>query len=135
VLRSRFGLYNEKRASLDTLLETVTEPDAATRQTMLQMAYQTDYGICDHTTTTHPWATLLVHPKEDLSMIDPFRKLMDSYFAMNIFGTTGMTYPEYERMERSKRLMLHQSMVHNQANIEAIKASLKAPGADGKQTK
>lgn len=136
MLRSKFGYANYGNTkAIDSTILNVVPSSYVEQQVLLRMAYETDYGIQDHTVETHPWATILVNPKEDLSKINPYRLAADKYLGLGFLDKTGLSFTEYLRLERSQIEMLREAMIHFNQLTEEIKEKVKNEMESGKKSK
>lgn len=130
-MRPRFGLDKVfDTRHINRILATTETLDVPTQDVVMSMAYDTDFGLCNHE-TGGVWSSIEVHPKEDLKKIDPFRLAVDSYLAAGIYDKTGLTLDKYLSLERSKISMLKEAMVHHNNMVKLIQENAKLE-AEGK---
>lgn len=123
-MRSNFG-FGVKTDSIDSIILNTQTDNYIEQLTVLRMAYETDYGIRDHTVETHPWATIMVSEKEDLSKINPYRLAADKYLALGFKDKTGLSFLEYLQLERFHIEMLREAMIHLNQITEELKEQVK----------
>lgn len=126
VLSPQFGqkeFFNTPQVS-NTLRHFHTHDSVLAGQ-VLGMAYDADYGIHDHTTDPHPWSGIILHPKEDIRKIDPFRLSLDKFLKNNVKELTGYTHREFTMLERSHQQMIIDALVHYKDYVARIQEEAK----------
>lgn len=111
----RFGLEQaDRQGLLDQLLrETPAVRPVAAAQLSL-MAYQTDYGIFDHTVgdPTRPLALMAMHPKENTFEGGPVLSLIRRFHNFKI-QDLGVSMTEFFGLPYSQAMFLFELAEHN----------------------
>lgn len=97
VTKLTFGLDRVgKPGSIDDLLENAPAVRPSTAERMTREAYQTEYGICDHKSPfRHPFASVLLHPKENAVEGGPYRSILRKYVHYRIWDTWHLSIKDF----------------------------------------